>query len=172
MLTKADRIIGIQHKLAIADGALSADDLQFLRENHSAFGSKAKEAVVARIEARLAADAKLVAGRPALRVVPNGRLPMVVASWKWAGHGFVSHCLVAVDKARHLDHPDEADEFALLVCRIEDHAREGGGKRIVPPPGVVELYLTIWAAVDLGWTTIHGPPLHLGPVRVGQLQYW
>ena len=172
LLTKADRVIGIQNKLVNADSVLSEEELRFLRENHSAFGSKTREAVVARVSGRLKSDAKLVAGYPPVRVIPNGKLPTVAASWTWAGHGFVSHCLVAVDRARHLTSPSEAEKYGLLPCRIEDHSREGGGKRVAPPPGATEVFVTVWAVVELGWTTVHGPPLHLGPVAVGQLQLW
>jgi hypothetical protein len=172
LLTKADRIIGIQNKLSTADSALSEEDLRFLRVNHSSFDAKTKEAVVARVLARLQTEAKLVAAYPPIRVIPNGKLPTIAAAWTWAGHGFVSQCLVAVDKSRHLTNPEEAEQYGLLPCRIEDHTREGGGKRVAPPPGAREVFVTVWAAVELGWVTVHGPPLHLGPVAVGQLQLW
>ena len=135
LLTKADRIIGIQNNLAIADSVLSEDDLRFLRENHTAFGAKTKEAVVARVQTRLKTEARLVAGYPPIRVIPNGKLPTVAAAWTWAGHALVSQCLVAVDKARHLTNPDEAEQYGLLPCRVEDHTREGGGKRDRASPG-------------------------------------
>jgi hypothetical protein len=167
LLGKADRVIAIQNKLTVREAVLSEDDLQFLRENHNAFGTSAKDVIVARINSRLKSDAKLVAGFPPIRVLPNGRLPLVTASWAWAGYGLVSHCLVAVDKTRHLASPSEVDQYGLLRCRIEDHTREGGGKRVVPPPGAQQMFVTIWAAVELGWTTVYGPPLHLGPVAMG-----
>ncbi|HEV3439067.1 MAG TPA: hypothetical protein VG122_16995 [Gemmata sp.] len=167
LLGKADRVIAIQNKLTVREAVLSEDDLQFLRENHNAFGTSAKDVIVARINSRLKSDAKLVAGFPPIRVLPNGRLPLVTASWAWAGYGLVSHCLVAVDKTRHLASPSEVDQYGLLRCRIEDHTREGGGKRVVPPPGAQQMFVTIWAAVELGWTTVYGPPLHLGPVVMG-----
>jgi hypothetical protein len=30
------------------------------------------------------------------------------------------------------------------------------------------MYVTVWAVVELGWTTVYGPPLHLGPVETGR----
>jgi hypothetical protein len=166
LLGKADRVIAIQKKLATREAVLSENDLQFLRENHNAFGIGAKDAIVARITSQLKTNVKLVAGFPPIRVLPNGRVPQVTASWAWAGYGLVSHCLVAVDKSRHLTNPTDVEQYSLLRCRVEDHAREGGGKRIVPPPGAQQLFVTIWAVVELGWTTLYGPPLHLGPVAV------
>lgn len=167
LLGKADRVIAIQNKLTIREGVLSQEDLQFLRENHNAFGTSAKDAIIARVNSRLKSDAKLVAGFPPIRVLPNGRVPQVTANWAWSGYGLISHCLVAVDKTRHLTNPTEVDQYSLLRCRIEDHTREGGGKRVLPPPGARQMFVTIWAVVELGWTTVYGPPLHLGPVTMG-----
>ena len=165
LLSKAERVIGIQTKLTSRDTVLTEEDLKFLRENHNAFGAPAKDVIIARIKARLKSDAKLVAGHPPIRVIPNGRFPSATANWAWAGYGLISHCLVAVDKNRHMTSPTEAEQFNLLRCRIEDHTREGGGKRIIAPPGSKQLFVTIWAVVELGWTTVYGPPLHLGPVE-------
>lgn len=164
LLARADRVLDIQGKLTTREASLSENDILFLRENHSAFGVAAKDAIVARIKSRLKSDAKLVAGFPPIRVIANGRVPMITASWAWAGYGLVSHCLVAVDKAKHLSSPNEVDQYSLLRCRIEDHTSEGGGKRLVPPPGARQMFVTVWAVVELGWTTVYGPPLHLGPV--------
>jgi hypothetical protein len=166
LLSKADRVLAIQHKLTSRGTALTVEDLQFLRENHTAFSQAAKDVIVARIKSRLKSDAKLIAGHPPIRVLPNGRFPSITANWNWSSFGLVSHCLVAVDRARHLANPVEAEQYNLLRCRIEDHTREGGGKRVLPPPGARELYVTVWAVVELGWTTVYGPPLHLGPVGV------
>jgi hypothetical protein len=170
LLAKAERVIAIQDKLKSPDGVLSEDDLRFLRENHSAFGADARKAIIERITARLNSEARLVAGYPPVRVIPNGKMPTVAATWAWAGHGMVSHCLVAVDRNKHLTSPGEADQYGLLPCRIEDHTRDGGGKRVLAPPGAHEVYVTVWAVVELGWTKVYGPPLHLGPATVGQLQ--
>jgi hypothetical protein len=145
---------------------LTGDDLEFLRANHAVFRSGDKDAVVAQVTQRLRTDAKLVAGRPPVRVVPNGRSVTVTACWAWAGYGLVSHCLVAVDRSRHLNSPTEADQYGLLRCQLSDHTRAGGGKVLLPPVGAGKVYVTVWAVVDLGWTTVYGPPLHLGPAAV------
>jgi hypothetical protein len=167
LLGKADRVIAIQHKLATPEATLSEADLCFLRENHTAFRKSDKEAIVARVTNKLKTDARLMPGRPPVRVVPVGRSATVTAYWAWGGHGLVSYCLVAVDRAKHLNSPTEADQYGLLRCQIRDHTAEGGGKRVAPPPGASKVYVTVWAVVELGWTTVYGPPLHLGPAAVG-----
>jgi hypothetical protein len=163
LLAKADRVLAIQKKLAAPDGLPGEADLAFLRDNHAAFRQADRDAIVARVTHKLKAEARLVAGRPQVRVVPSGRAAAVVAYWAWAGYGLVSHCLVAVDRARHLNAPGEAEQYSLLKCQLREHAGEGGGKRVAPPLGANRVYVTVWAVVDLGWTTVHGPPLHLGP---------
>lgn len=166
LLSKADRVIAITDKLRHSDQMLTEDDLRFVRENHTAFGAKAKEAIIARVTSQLKSEAMLQPGRPPVRVIGNGRAPTVAANWTWAGHGLVSHCLVGVDPNRHLNSPTEADQYSLLPYRYEDHTRAGGGRLIAPPPGADRVFVTVWAVVELGWTTVYGPPLHLGPAVV------
>ncbi|MBA4186790.1 MAG: hypothetical protein C0467_02105 [Planctomycetaceae bacterium] len=164
LLSKADRVIGIQKKLEASETAFTEDDLKFLRENHTAFRTSDKQAIAERVTNKLKADAKLVPGRPPTRTVPAGKSVAIVALWAWAGHGLVSHCLVAVDKNRHLEKPSEAEQYSLLPCQLRDYTAEGGGKRVAPPLGASQVFITVWAVVELGWTTIYGPPLHIGPV--------
>ena len=166
LLVKADRVIEIQTKLQNAGAMLTEDDLHFLRENHNAFRNSDKATIVSLVTSKLKTDAKLIAGRPPVRVVPNGRAVSVTACWAWAGYGLVSYCLVAVDKNRHLTSPTEADQYGLLKCQLRDHTGEGGGKRVGPPRGANKVFITVWAVVELGWTTVYGPPLQLGPAAV------
>ncbi len=166
LLAKADRVIGIQKKLEASDTSFTEDDLKFLRENHAAFRTSDKEAIVERVTNKLKTDAKLVPGRPSIRVSPAGKSVIITAFWAWAGHGLVSHCLVAVDKNRHLELPSQAEQYSLLPCQLRDHTAEGGGKRVAPPIGASKVFITVWAVGNLGWTTITGPPLHLGPADV------
>ncbi|VTU00701.1 serine threonine protein kinase : Uncharacterized protein OS=Chthoniobacter flavus Ellin428 GN=CfE428DRAFT_0450 PE=4 SV=1: Pkinase [Gemmataceae bacterium] len=167
LLGKADRVAGLQKRLGTGDPAFTGDDLKFVRENHAAFRNSDRDAVAQLVAAKLKSDARLVPGRPPIKVVPAGKSVAVVAYWAWAGHGLVSHCLVAVDRARHLAEPAQAEQYMLLTCLPRDHAAEGGGKRLAPPLGATEVYVTVWAVVELGWATVHGPPLHLGPAAVG-----
>ncbi|MCE9560472.1 MAG: hypothetical protein K8U57_00310 [Planctomycetes bacterium] len=169
LLAKADRVIGFQKKLESNDTIFSEDDVKFLRENHTAFRTVDKEAIVACITNKLKTDAKLIPGRPPIKVIPSGRAVAITGYWAWAGHGLVSHCLVGVDKNRHLENPTEAEQYGLLKCLLPDYTREGGGKRVAPPIGASKVFLTVWAVVELGWTTVYGPPLHLGPADVSGL---
>ncbi|WP_439625656.1 hypothetical protein [Gemmata sp.] len=166
LLGKANRVAGLQKRLGAGDPAFTGDDLKFVRENHAAFRNSDRAAVAQLVAAKLKSDARLVPGRPPIKVVPAGKSVAVVAYWAWAGHGLVSHCLVAVDRARHLAEPAQAEQYMLLTCLPRDHTAEGGGKRLAPPLGAKEVYVTVWAVVELGWATVHGPPLHLGPAAV------
>ena len=163
LLTQAGRVLQIRDKLSTTGGTLSDDDLRFLRDHHTAFAAADRQAIVDRVKHRLNTDARLAPGHPPLRVEPAGRGLTVTARWAWAGYGLVSYCLVAVDRDRHLATPDQADPDDLVKCQLPDHTREQGGKRLAPPRGASQVYVTVWAVVELGWTTVHGPPLHLGP---------
>ncbi len=165
LLAKADRVIGIKQKID-ATKALAPDDLAFLRDNHTAFGSDTKAAIESQVRARLAGDAKLVPAYPAYSVTGR-RGGLVKACWAWSGHGLIAHCIVAVDGRRFLRDPSEADPYSRLTCLAENHQREGGGVTVVPPGGESHAYVTIWPVVELGWETIYGPPLTIGPVPVG-----
>ena len=163
LLAKADRVIGIQTKLETPDVLLAEADLKFLRENHAAFRPADKDAIVARVTAKLSADSRLLPGRPAIKVESNGKATTITACWSWPGYGLVSHCVLAVDRARHLSQPAEAEQFSLLKCQLRDHTAQGGGKKVGPPLGADRAFITVWAVVDLGWEKVYGPPLHLGP---------
>jgi hypothetical protein len=166
LLSRADRVIAIQKKEAAGD-FLSADDLKFLRENHEAFAPDTKREIERQVRERLSSEARLVPAYPAYQVA-GSRGGLVKACWSWGGHGLISYCVVAVDGRRFLNRPDEADPYSRLTCRAENHQREGGGVTLVPPAGAAQAYVTIWPVVELGWTTVFGPPLTVGPVPVGR----
>ena len=165
LLAKADRVLGVRKKLADG-GELAGDDLKFLRENHDAFGTEAKREIEKQVRGRLAGDARLVPAYPAYSVTGT-RGGLVKACWAWGGHGLITHCVVVVDGRRFLDRPEDADPYSRLTCKAENHQREGGGITVVPPAGASQAYVTIWPVVELGWTTVSGPPLTVGPVPVG-----
>ncbi len=165
LLKKADRVIAIRQQVGAA-ATLTADDLAFLRLNHDAFDAGTKAAVVAQVEARLAGDARLVPAYPAYSV-SGKRNRVVKACWAWGGHGLISHCVLAIDGRRFLDKPGEAEPYSRANCQPDTHQREGGGFTLVPPGGAEQAYVTIWPVVELGWTTIQGPPLKIGPVPLG-----
>lgn len=165
LLERAAGVLAVREKLE-ARAPLAAEDLTFLRANHAAFDPRAKGEIERQVRARLAEDARLVPAYPAYQVA-GSRGGLVKARWAWGGHGLISYCVVAVDGRRFLANPDEADPFSRLKCLAENHQREGGGITLVPPAGAAQAYVTIWPVVDLGWTTVHGPPLAVGPVPVG-----
>jgi hypothetical protein len=166
LLKKADRVVAVQQKLAAGE-ALSGDDLKFLRDNHGAFGAEVKRQIERQVRERLAHEARLVPAYPAYQVT-GSRGGLVKACWAWGGHGLISYCVVAVDGRKFLNSPGEADPYSRLTCRAENHQREGGGVTLVPPAGAAQAYVTIWPVVELGWTSVFGPPLTVGPVSVGR----
>ena len=165
LLARADRITSIQQKID-ATTALAPDDLTFLRDNHSVFDADTKSAIETQVRARLAGEARLVPAFPAYSSAGK-RGGLVKACWSWGGHGLISHCIVAVDGRRFLADPSEADPYSRINCLPENHQREGGGITLVPPNGAPQAYVTIWPVVELGWKTIYGAPLTIGPVPVG-----
>jgi hypothetical protein len=169
LLAKADHVIAVQEKLS-GGWVLTADDLKFLRENHEAFGPEMKKEIEQQIRARLAGDAKLVPAYPAYSLT-GSHSKLVKACWAWGGHGLITYCEVGVDGRRFLNEPSEADPYSRLKCVPENHQREGGGITVVPPAGAAQAYVTIWPVVELGWTTVHGPPLTVGPVPVGAARW-
>jgi hypothetical protein len=162
LLEKAAGVISVHEKLE-ARAPLAPADLKFLRENHAAFSADAKREVERQVLARLSGDAKLVAAYPAYTAAGT-RGGLVKACWAWSGHGLISYCVVVADGRKFLSNPDDADKFSRLKCLPENHQREGGGMTIVPPQGAALAYVTIWPVVELGWTTLYGPPLAVGPV--------
>lgn len=162
LLEKAVGVISVHEKLE-ARAALAPADLKFLRENHAAFAADAKREVERQVLARLNGDAKLVPAYPAYSAAGT-RGGLVKACWAWSGHGLISYCVVVADGRKFLAQPGDADPFSRLKCLPENHQREGGGMTIVPPQGAALAYVTIWPVVELGWTTLYGPPLAVGPV--------
>jgi hypothetical protein len=163
LLEKAAGVIAVHEKLE-ARVPLAPADLKFLRENHGAFGTDAKREIEKQVLARLSGDAQLVPAYPAYTTAGT-RGGLVKACWAWSGHGLISYCVVVADGRKFLGKPTEAtDELSRLKCLPENHQREGGGMTIVPPHGAALAYVTIWPVVELGWTTLYGPPLAVGPV--------
>jgi hypothetical protein len=166
LLARADRVIDIQHRLKSPGSAFLDEDLKFMRDQPELFRDKDRAAATERVRAKLGEEAMLHAGQPPVRIVPAGKGVAVVGCWSWPAAGLVSHCLVAVDETRFFDTPTQAERNSLLKCVLRDYTAEGGGKR-VSPFGATRLYLTVWAVAELGWATVYGPPLHLGPAVIG-----
>ncbi len=165
LFAKAGQVVAIQQKLASGQ-RLTSDDLRFLRHNPDILGPNARKAVERQVRTRLAGAERLAPAYPAYQVA-GSRGSLVKACWAWGGHELITYCLVAVDGRRFLTDPNQADVFHRLKCLAENHQREGGGITLVPPPGAAQAYVTVWPVVELGWTTIYGAPLTIGPVPVG-----
>ncbi|MDY3554876.1 hypothetical protein R5W24_004006 [Gemmata sp. JC717] len=165
MLGRAERVVAIRQRIG-AGSPLTPEDMALLREHHDALDAGTKAAIEAQVRARLAGDARLVPAYPAYTITGK-RGGLVKACWAWGGHGLIAHCVVAVDARRFLTDPAEADPYSRLNCLAENHQREGGGVTLVPPAGAAHAYVTVWPVVELGWKTVYGPPLNIGPVPVG-----
>ena len=113
---------------------LAAEDLEFLRDNHEAFGPDDEGEIEKQVRARLAGDAVLVPAYPAYHVTGN-RGGLVKACWAWGGHGLITYCVVAVDGAQVPQQPGRGRPVLAADCLAENHQREGGGITLVPPAG-------------------------------------
>jgi hypothetical protein len=89
---------------------------------------------------------------------------LVKVKWTWP-HGDVIHrCLVATDSSRWLQRTEEANG-QLMNRSVDRHVAEGGWLTLDASERH-QLVVTVWPLVDLGWTEIVGPPLHLGPFPI------
>lgn len=62
---------------------------------------------------------------------------------------------------------DDMTECAgqTMLWDAEAHRRAGGGVPVWTAPGKTRVHVTLWPVIDLGWTELVGPPLHLGPFK-------
>jgi hypothetical protein len=66
--------------------------------------------------------------------------------------------------ASPLSEPSQAARDRIGRCRPADHARDGGGRTVSLRSGTSQ-FVNIWPVLDLHWTKINGPPIHIGPIR-------
>jgi len=163
LVRRGAQVEAILQKLRGGGAPLAATDLAFLRDHADLFGPESRARVVKEVEQRLQTRARLAPGRPPHEPYQPGpaTAPLLMVRWDWAEQGLVSSCKLAFDPARHLTTPDQAGPYATSEVRPEDFKRNGGGAYL-PWPG--KLYVTVWPMVQLGWTELVGPPLHVGPV--------
>jgi WD40 repeat protein len=139
---------------------LGGDDLEFVRENSGLF-EPYRQQIEGPLRDWLTSRAWLAAATPPWQHEPDGA--GVTVRWTWPHAARISSCLVATDAGRFLTAPEEARE-GVAELTPHEHQRGRGGLRLPAPPEGGRLFVTVWPAIDLGWTPLVGPPLHLGPV--------
>ena len=144
---------------------LTPDDLENLRQTGPQLKPATQEKVLRLISERLWPTVNLAAN-PGLPTVSSGPNPTAKVRWTWTGMNLVSWFEVATS-ANPLSEPSQAERSRIGRCRPEDHARDGGG-RIVAIRNGESQYVNIWPVLNLRWTTIHGPPIHIGPILIRQ----
>jgi hypothetical protein len=164
LLREAEGIERLLERLAQPNAGelLSGADLEYIRAHAHLLGSK-KEQIEAVLRDWLGTRGRLGPGTPSFLQPPDSDLVTVL--WTWPHFERISHCLVAVSPDGFCATPAEAPD-GVLQWTAADHRRCGGGAGLRAYPGKPSLYVTVWPAIDLGWTLLVGPPLNLGPIPV------
>jgi serine/threonine protein kinase len=89
---------------------------------------------------------------------------LVQVRWTWPYFGAISHCRVAVSAERCFETIAQA-KGQTMHWDADDHRRVGGGMEVPAFAESRRMFVTVWPALDLGWTELIGPPLHIGPIR-------
>jgi hypothetical protein len=92
----------------------------------------------------------------------------VVVRWEFPKSRLVQICRVALDPAAFFKDPSETEgrRGTHEVDRTGGYQRTGG-LRFSPERHWSRVYATIWPLVNLGWITLSGRPLQLGPFPLG-----
>jgi hypothetical protein len=141
---------------------LTADDLTKLRQYGEKLDAGTRAAVKKCLDQRLWPAVKLTAAAGAPQVKP-GAIRMAKVRWSWTGPDLVSWFDIAVAPGPLAD-VSAAKRERLSRCRPQDHAGDGGGRWVALGQDRTAT-VTIWPVLDLGWATLHGPPIHIGPIR-------
>jgi hypothetical protein len=156
----------LRSKLENADTSsglpLTHADLKNLKLYGATLEQFTKDAVIELLNQRLWPAVNLSASTSPPRIVP-GPVPMAKVRWTWNGMDLISWFEVATATGP-LNDPAAAARDRISKCRPADHAREGGGRLVVLGSGL-SVTVTIWPVLDLEWVTLHGPPIHIGPIR-------
>lgn len=144
---------------------LTSEDLENLKRHGAKLEPATREAVMHLLRTRLWPAIKVTPAAAPPQITP-GPLPMAKVRWTWNGPDLVSWFDVATAPGPLTD-PSAAARDRISRCRPADHAREGGGKLVVLGSGS-SVTVTIWPVLDLGWATLSGPPVHIGPIRGGR----
>jgi hypothetical protein len=89
---------------------------------------------------------------------------LVPVRWTWPYFGPISHCRVAVSAERCFETIAEA-KGQTMHWDADAHRQAGGGMEVQPIAGSRRMFVTVWPAIDLAWTELIGPALHIGPIR-------
>lgn len=141
---------------------LTADDLTKLRQHGQRLDPNTRAAVTKCLNKSLWPAIKLAPSSAPPEVKP-GVVRMAKVKWSWTGPDLVSWFEIAADTGPLTD-PATAQRARTSKCRPQDHAGDGGG-RWVALGADKSVMVTIWPVLDLGWVTLHGPPIHVGPIR-------
>lgn len=144
-------------------GFANGVDFQFVRE-HPEYLLPHRDRIEGLLQRWLNNEVRMSACDPPFVTAADGS--RVTVRWTWPYFGRVSHCRVATHTARFFATPDEAEKAKVGTARLnaEDH-RRAGGMSVSVLPGRRAIYVTVWPAIDLGWTELVGDrPLNVGPV--------
>lgn len=141
---------------------LTPADLENLRQAGPKLEPPTRNEVLRLIRERLWPAVKLAAhsGPPLVSSGPNLTAKV---RWTWTGMDLISWFEVATSPSP-LSEPSQAARDRIGKCRPEDHARNGGGRDVALRKGESQ-YVNIWPVLDLRWAIVHGPPIHIGPIR-------
>ena len=115
----------------------------------------------------LSEEGCLQASDPQFKKMPQPN--SLLARWNWKHHNRISYCRVAVDESSFFDTPEEAGDMVMRL-EADDHRRNGGGL-VVSTFDMKNVYVTVWAIIDLGWLQVCGPALRLGPNKNGKRSF-
>lgn len=141
---------------------LTSADLENLRQAGPQLEPATRDEVLRLIRERLWPAVRLAAN-PGPPTVSSGPNPTAKVRWTWTGMNLISWFEVATS-ASPLSDPSQAARDRIGKCRPEDHARNGGGRDVSLRTGASQ-YVNIWPVLDLRWAIVHGPPIHIGPIR-------
>jgi hypothetical protein len=168
-VASAEQFERVSQRLA-GSHRFTADDLKFIRKNHAHFDDEIKDRIRRAVEEQIKSGPCLKPGQPAIQLI-DGEPAKVRVNWIWADRGLLSCCHVAHDSKGHLRKSSDADPKALRECRPKGRNRAGSFS-FVPPTECPRVFVTIWPIVELGWATVTGPPMHIGPLALDGGRGW
>jgi hypothetical protein len=145
---------------------LTPADLENLKRYGPKLDPDTRGSVLRLLRERLWQAVKLAPATAPPQVIP-GPVPMARVRWTWTGWRDLVSWFEVATAAGPLAVPAQADRDRIGRCRPDDLARDDGRRSVVLGPGPV-VTVTVWPVLDLGWETMHGEPIHIGPIRAGR----